>query len=168
MLSVLAYNASLSLAVAALLWAAYSDARTFRIPNAACLALFVLYVPYAALSPTPVRWQADVFIFGGVLLIGYLIYLKNLAGAGDIKLLAVVSLWAGLAHIAEFIVITAFAGGILSAGLLALAAVKQRLSKEEKKVSILSTPIPYGIAIALGGLGVLFLLSHAGLSSGKV
>ena len=168
MTSLLAYNASLSLAAAVLLWAAYSDARVFRIPNAACLTLLALYVPYAVFSPTPLRWQADLLVFGGFLVLGYLAYLKRLAGAGDIKLLAVVSLWAGLGHAAEFVLFTAFAGGILSAGLLTQAAIKQRLSKEEKKESILSTPIPYGIAIALGGLGVLFLLSHAGLSSGKV
>jgi len=168
MFSSLAYIFVLSLASILVILAAVSDARSFRIPNWIVLALLALFPLHVLLSPTPVLWQRNLIVFIGAFGIGYIGYLKNLAGAGDIKLLATILLWAGLAFAAECLFVTAIAGGVLAAGLVGMTYIRQRLAGQKQTTAMASSPVPYGIAIALGGLCTLANLFHPDLLSGKV
>lgn len=146
-----------------MIYAAISDAARFRIPNIACLAILILFPLYAFVAPSPVVWHEHLIAFAVTLGSGYFLFAKNLAGAGDIKLLAVIALWAGFKHLGVFLFVTAVAGGILSLGILAMALLRRHLSKTKDDSALSRTPIPYGLAIAIGGLCTLVLLSHPDL-----
>lgn len=159
----LIYNFSMVLAALIMGIAALSDAARFRIPNLACLALLLVFPLYVYTAPTSVPWGYHILTFGLILLVGYQLFARGYAGAGDIKLLAAVGLWAGPTYWPHFIFITAITGGILSLGIGILTLLRHKLSKSKKKVSLSKTPIPYGVAIAVGGLCTLALLSHPDL-----
>jgi len=99
-------------------------------------------------------------VFAVVLLIGYGLYIKKWAGAGDIKLIAVISLWAGPHLWAPFLFIVTISGGLFSIVIGILAFLKQRKTYAEGKHAWTKTPVPYGVAITIGGLCTLTLLSH--------
>jgi prepilin peptidase CpaA len=86
-------------------------------------------------------------------------FIGNLAGAGDIKLLAATSLWAGPHLVAVFLIVTAIAGGILALIMAVLTFVRNR-SRRRAVVALSKVPIPYGIAIAFGGLSTIYMLSY--------
>lgn len=163
MASILTYNFVLSLAGVIMLFAAGSDALRFRIPNAAVLALILLFPIFVYVAPFTVRWPSHLLVFALLFVLGYGLYLKNLAGAGDIKLISAVGLWAGPDYWGHFLFITAISGGILGLTIAVITLVRQHLSKTEDQKNITKTPIPYGVAIALGGLCSLALLSHPDL-----
>lgn len=157
------HAAVLGLAALTLLWAAGSDLARFRIPNLASLCLLLLFPLFIATAPAPVPWEKHLLIFAVVFTLGYALYAKRLAGAGDIKLLAVLSLWSGPSFWFPFLCITAFAGGLLSLVFGLLAYLRHRASKSEEPLALAKTPIPYGVAIAVGGLCALAFLSHPDL-----
>lgn len=161
---ILANQIVLLLAALTMLVAAGWDAAKFRIPNLSCLTILVLFPLYVLSSPTPLPWGNHIVVFAIILAVGYVLYLKKLAGAGDIKLIAAISLWAGPSFWGEFLFITAFSGGVLSLGIGALTLLKARLAKDGDKPVLANTPIPYGVAIAVGGLCTLALLSHPDLT----
>ncbi len=158
-----AHNLILALTAIILIFAAGNDAARFRIPNVASLAILILFPLYALVAPTPIDWVGHAIAFAVTLVAGYGLYAKNLAGAGDIKLLAVIALWAGLEHWGVFLFVTAIAGGILSLGIGAMSFLRHRLSQSKDGLVLSKTPIPYGVAIAVGGLCTLVLLSHPDL-----
>lgn len=161
--SLLFHNIILALAGIVMIFAAGSDAARFRIPNISCLAILLLFPVYVFTSQTTIPWPEHVAVFVIVLVLGYVLFLKNLAGAGDIKLIAVIALWAGPEYWGHFLFITAIAGGVLSLGIGAVTLVRRRLSPTTEGPSLSQTPIPYGVAIAVGGLCTLALLSHPDL-----
>lgn len=148
--------------------AAYSDAKRFRIPNWANLCILLLFPVYVLVAPQPLAWGMHLLTFAIFFIVGYGLYLKKLAGAGDIKMIAVLALWAGPIAWAQFLFITAMTGGILAIGIGAATLIKKKLGKTAPDTSFAKTPIPYGIAIAVGGLSVLFLLSHPDLIKAQV
>ncbi len=156
----MANQVSMLLAALVMIWAALSDAARYRIPNVACLTILLLYPIFALTSPTPPAWLGNACVFALVLSCGYILYLKKWAGAGDIKLIAVISLWAGPTFAMPFLLITALSGGVLSLGIGGMTLFRQRLSGRIDQSELNRTPIPYGVAIALGGLCTLALLSN--------
>lgn len=159
----LLHNFILALAGVTMVYAAGSDAARFRIPNIACLTILLLFPFYVLTAPTTVMWGQHIFIFAVILAAGYLLFLKNWAGAGDIKLIAAIALWAGPQFWGHFLFITTIAGGILSLGIGAVTLARHRLKPVKDGPSLSQTPIPYGVAIAVGGLCTLALLSHPDL-----
>jgi prepilin peptidase CpaA len=97
----LAAHSVLVLAAAALFYAAWTDLREFRIRNELNLLLFALFVLHAILSS---RWTATTWVFlaidlaipVGMALISLAFYARGGVSGGDVKLLAVGFLWAGL------------------------------------------------------------------------
>lgn len=153
--------AVLALAAALLVAAALVDARIFRIPNAISLVLLILFPVYVAVSPVRIPWIHHVVVFLLVLGVGYALYRYKYAGAGDIKLIAVMALWTGPDRVGEFLFITAMAGGALAVALAVLNFVRNRRRKAgEAAQPIRKIPMPYGVAIAVGGLCSLSLLTH--------
>lgn len=86
-----------------------------------------------------------------VLACGFLLYSRSLMGGGDAKLLAAASLWFGFENLLPFLAATALAGGVLSLAYLAFSAAKVGLGQG----SVIARTVPYGAAIAAGGLTVL-------------
>ena len=67
-------------------------------------------------------------------------------GGGDVKLAAALALWFSPASTVKFLVLMSLAGGVLTLVVVALHRVRGRAGRPE---------IPYGVAIAFGGLVIL-------------
>jgi prepilin peptidase CpaA len=150
-----------------LLWAAMSDARGFVIPNRAVIGIVALFPVHllarflagGAFAP-PLSDGLFAFALAGiVLLAGFGLFTLQLMGGGDAKLAAAVALWAGPDHLFLFLVAASMAGGLIAAGMLiwhaAFTTTEEQSSKGTFAVRLqrgLKDPVPFGIAIAAGGL----------------
>ena len=140
-----------------LIAAAISDAFTYRIPNVLCGLLILLFPLFIWTAPQTIEWKPTIIIFRLVLGAGLAMFFANLAGAGDIKLLAAAGLWAGPHFIAVFLVTTALAGGLVALTMMALTFMRNRSTIAALPMN--KVPIPYGIAIAIGGLTTIYQLT---------
>ena len=155
----------LALAAILLVTAALWDARRYRIPNFLSLALLALFPVYVLTSVPKLLWEQHVFIAAVVLVVGFFLSIKKYIGAGDIKLLSVASLWAGPDHVGLLLLITTIAGGLLAVFTAGVTIYRHRKSGASGKAAVTKAPIPYGVAIAIGGLCILIMLSHSELFS---
>ena len=101
---------------------------------------------------------------GLVFLVGALLFSRGLLGGGDVKLLAASVLWAGPGKAVPLLLVTGVLGGMLALFLLippgAHLATLARAKLGPGDASIksgLSTPVPYGIAIAAAAMIVVFV-----------
>lgn len=157
---------SLLAAALALLAAAGSDLRRFLIPDSCSLALIVSFSSYALAGATQGAWPLHLAVFVLVFLVGLGLFAAGLAGGGDVKLFAATALWAGPTLLVDLVVVMSLAGGLLAGIALARLwlfrrAVPSNLRSHVGTSPMAQQPIPYGIAIAVGGLFVL--AHHAGL-----
>jgi prepilin peptidase CpaA len=133
---------------ALLVIAAVIDARTFTISNRLNLAVALLAPLYwlsVSLSPWPgiaIQLAAGAAVFA--ILAGA--FYAGMMGGGDVKLAAALALWFPPGITVKFLVLMSIAGGVLTLGLLAWHRAKKREGRPE---------IPYGVAIACGGLAIL-------------
>ena len=139
----------LLLALAAtLVVAAVIDVRTFTISNRLNLTVAAgapLYWMSIALSPWPgvaVQLAAGAIVF--VLLAGA--FYAGMMGGGDVKLASALALWFSPAGTVKFLVLMSIAGGVLTLVILGWHRAQKREGRPE---------IPYGVAIAFGGLAIL-------------
>lgn len=138
----------LGLLAAILVAAAVIDVRTFTISNRLNLAVALLAPLYwlsIALSPWPdmaIQIGAAIAVFGLLAIAFY----AGMMGGGDVKLAAALALWFSPASTIRFLVVMSLAGGLLTLVLLAWHRVRKREGRPE---------IPYGVAIAFGGLAIL-------------
>ncbi|HEY4135029.1 MAG TPA: prepilin peptidase [Alphaproteobacteria bacterium] len=147
-----------------LLWAATTDLIDFFIPNRVCLAIAGLYPVYLLatwLGGTPADWAGGVLAAAAVFVAGFAFFNLGMVGGGDVKLLTVTALWAGLGGLAPFLLIVGLAGGLLSLLLVTAKAasyVRQPASRPADLPvwrAVLQQPAPYGVAIAVGGFFTL-------------
>jgi prepilin peptidase CpaA len=168
-----------------LILAAITDLRARRIPNWLNAAIASLYPVYLLLSPVPVAWPAALALSLLVGLVGLALFARELVGGGDVKLIAALSLWAGLDRFMLFALVTTLTGGIL--GLASLwygrwsplihaylaGLVPGRGGRARPPVAAVAAPatvpptpaappaeptLPYGIAVAAGGLAIVLEL----------
>ena len=166
------------------------DLRERRIPNWLTAGVAVLYPIYVLISPTPVGWLGALGAAAAVFMLGLVLFARQLIGGGDVKLIAALTLWAGLDQLALFALVTSLAGGALALGSLwyrrwrgvidaHMAALGWSLAPAgrtrpatsgcpdatEPPASTstvqASISLPYGIAIAAGGFVVIAeLMKH--------
>jgi prepilin peptidase CpaA len=144
-----AFTELLLIGLAALLVvAAVIDVRTFTISNRLNLTVALLAPFYwlsIALSPWPgiaIQLAAATTVF--ILLAGA--FYAGMMGGGDVKLAAALALWFTPAATIKFLVLMSLAGGVLTLLVLGWHRAKRREGRPE---------IPYGVAIAFGGLAIL-------------
>ena len=131
-----------------LIVAAVIDVRTFTISNRLNLTVALLAPVYwasVALSPWPgiaVQLAAGATVFA--LLAGA--FYAGMMGGGDVKLAAALALWFPPLGTIKFLVLMSLAGGVLTLLVLAWHRARKRDGRPE---------IPYGVAIAFGGLAIL-------------
>ena len=161
------FHWSFLLAAAALMVAAaVHDARAFKIPNWIWLSLLALFPLYVLSASDEVAWPYHLGVFGLVFTIGFVLFAGHFAGAGDVKLLAASSLWAGPNFIGVLLVVTGLAGGVLALGYALHAWQRNRLRPAAENGGTDGTllhamrteAIPYGIAIAIGGIAALGMM----------
>lgn len=154
-----------AVAVAALLvYAAVSDSRRYLIPNWISIGVVLAFVPFAALSPAPIDWLGALITAVAAFAVGFGLFTLKVMGGGDVKLIAACALWAGPALIAPFLLTVSIVGGALAGGLLIGRAIlsSRRHGTSTAATNTSATPlmrqkIPYGVAIAAGGI---VLLAH--------
>jgi len=74
------------------------------------------------------------------------IYATGAMGGGDVKLLGALALWLPVKPLFDMLFIMAVAGGVITL----IALIAHKLRKSENKIEV-----PYGVAIAAGGLWVI-------------
>lgn len=150
-----------------LMMAAGSDFLRFRIPNSLVMVALILYPAWVLVSPQAQPWLTSLGIFATTLLLALVGFRLGLLGAGDGKLLAVVLMWAGPEHSANTLLIMALAGGLLAlfygtSVRFPIAATFERLGNPTLRDNLLADRLPYGIAIAAGGIHfAIGVLRHA-------
>ncbi len=162
-LNIFIYDLSIVCFAGLLCWAAISDMSRFIIPNSVCLGIIILFPAYALSAPAPVDWIGHIATASAMFGIGFLFFVFRLAGGGDVKMLVAASLWAGPALIIPFLVVVAMAGGVLS--ILTMTRLKvfrlrpaSGASFSVRFGSAMKAHVPYGVAIAAGGLMVIYRL----------
>jgi prepilin peptidase CpaA len=149
---------------ALMLLAAFEDLRRLMIPNALTLSLCVLWPLYALTAPSLFGTVGALVCALAVFFAGAFAFSRGYLGGGDVKLLAVATLWAGPAGTPPLLVLTGVLGGMLALFLLmppgaqiaALARAKLGPVDIPAKAGA-ATPVPYGIAIAAAAMIVVFL-----------
>lgn len=153
----------LLLAAAPLVVAAVTDMREFRIPNECSLLLIALYPAHVWLAPNGADLIGGMLVGASVFVVTFTLYAFNRLGGGDVKLLSVMGAWAGPAYAADLIVITTLSGAGLGLILLSKAGASIALGLDQigeaaARDNVLSERMPYGVAIACGGLATLWSL----------
>lgn len=132
----------------AVAWGAIGDLRAFSIPNRLVLIVVGFYPAHIMASPLPIDWMGAIMVAALAFFVGWFLFARGFIGGGDVKLIAAVSLWCGPALILPFMLLVLASGGILAA--IFLVHARFGMSSEGGMARALSTPIPYGIAIAIG------------------
>jgi prepilin peptidase CpaA len=150
---------SLAVTACALAWAAVSDFLHYIIPNRTPIIVTMAYGAVACFMPLP-------FLIGGaatglgVFAVGAFLFARGWMGGGDVKLIGAVALWAGPSLLSHFAVATCLAGTALA--LVILSPLGRRMPLPSPEALGLAgggsparQPMPFGVAIAAGGLFVL-------------
>ena len=130
-----------------LIAAAVIDIRTFTISNRLNLTVALLAPLYwlsIGLPAQEIAWQvATAVAVFGLLAIAFFL---RMMGGGDVKLAAALALWFSPLGTFRFLVWMSVAGGILTLVVIVIHKLKKKEGRPE---------IPYGVAIAFGGLAIL-------------
>jgi len=129
-----------------LLWASFTDFRERRIPNIVC----------ALIACAGLAWQAfyagqlilALAVAFAVLAVGFLLNLKGIFGAGDVKLIAALTIWAGPNEALVFLLHTLIAGGAVS--LLWLKLYPFYLTLSGGGLAKHAREIPYAVPVTAG------------------
>lgn len=139
--------------------AASTDIRGFVIPNWVSLSLLVLLALALGLGLREPSLLSSAAAFVLVLVVTGSLWLSGRFGGGDFKLMTAFAPWAGLEGLPDFLLHTALAGGVLAAAYLAIRKLIPAASRLRSMSALRPTfehaGIPYGVAIAAGGISVL-------------
>jgi prepilin peptidase CpaA len=149
----------------------YFDSTRYIIPNWICAVIVALYPAMLLLSPAApvfdsILWSVGLFFI--VFAIGAGFFVMKWLGGGDVKLLAALALWTGREATIELVIYTACLGGLLALLLMLLRPLAGRLVSVEHAQRIprlmrYKEPLPYGIAIVLSFLILLWIGKVPGL-----
>ncbi len=143
--------------------AGVSDILTLTIPNRFSAAIVLLFPSYALSAGSAVDWWGSMLIAFGALVFGFVLYALGGWGGGDAKLFGAAALWAGPDHILNFTLTTMLAGGAITVFIMLQHYLPHVFSTgffrfREGLPKLRGEPIPYGSAIAVGGLYGAFTL----------
>jgi prepilin peptidase CpaA len=141
-----------------MLFAAISDTLSMTIANRVSLVLagaFLVVAPFTGMAMSDI----GLHLAAGatVLAVTFGLFALGGMGGGDAKLLAATSIWMGFNFcLLEYLVVSAFLGGLLTMAILAYR--KSALADFTRHNPVLhhfandAVGVPYGIALGLGGL----------------
>ena len=155
-------STALFLEILLLLYVATIDIATRLIRNEICLALALLGIVSQLASPMQV---AQSLIAATILLLLLLvIYQWGRIGGGDVKLLVALAIGLPLTGVIQLLTVTALAGGVLALAHLMMrqlpyprlatvgSSLVRRVYAIERWRHLRHAPLPYGVAIACGGI----------------
>ena len=142
---------------ALMVYAAYSDLTSYKLPNFISLILMAGFaVVMMVLQPplSAVGWHVGV---GAILFaVGFALFAAGLFGGGDVKVIAALGLWLGPMNVLSFLTLMTIFGGVLAVALLVFRKIKiPQTWLENSAIAGLHSKeegIPYGVAIALAAL----------------
>jgi prepilin peptidase CpaA len=142
----------------ALIWSAVSDIRAYSIPNTTSIVIAASYCGVGALTPfAPL--VTGVLTGVAVLILGLILFALGWMGGGDVKLFSALAIWSGPSRLAPFALITCLAGAGLA--LILLTPLRRLFPAPSDAARAASAqPMPYGVAIAVGGVWVLAQYAH--------
>ena len=150
-----------------LLYVATTDIATRLIRNEICLVLALLGAARQFIAG-PMQLAQSLIVATILLLLLFVIYQRRLIGGGDVKLLAALSIGLPPAGVIQLLTVTALAGGALAMLHLVMRAlpspklapagssVLRRVYAIERWRHLRHAPLPYGVAIACGGIWTVF------------
>ena len=140
--------ALLAILAVLLLVASWGDLKARTIPNGLNLAVALLAIPFWWTTGLP--FWPDAALQVGVALLVFAVFAGAFAigamGGGDVKLIGALALWLPWQAVLGLLMIMSLAGGVLTIVML----IRKRLAKSEAPLEI-----PYGVAIAFGGLWLI-------------
>jgi prepilin peptidase CpaA len=128
--------------------AAAGDLRSREIPNWLNGAIALLAIPFwwsIGLSPWP-EMAIQLGLAVAVFVLFALLFQFGFMGGGDVKMIGALALWLPVGAILNLLIIMSIAGGALTVAML----IRRRLARSEGQIEV-----PYGVAIAFGGLWVI-------------
>jgi len=138
----------LGLLAAALLACCWWDLKTRTIPNWLNLAIALGAAAFWIAVGLPV-WP-EVALRVAVAFVTFWVFAAAFAmgamGGGDVKLIAALALWLPWQAVLALLFVMSIAGGVLTLAYL----IRHKLARREEKLEI-----PYGVAIAFGGLWLI-------------
>jgi prepilin peptidase CpaA len=155
-----------TLKIVLLLYVATIDIATRLIRNEICLALALLGI--AAHLASPMQLAQSLIAAAILLLLLFVIYQRGSIGGGDVKLLVALAIGLPLTGVIELLTITALAGGVLALVHLVMrhlpypklapagSSLVRRVYAVERWRHLRHAPLPYGVAIACGGIWTVF------------
>ncbi|HTI81070.1 MAG TPA: prepilin peptidase [Acetobacteraceae bacterium] len=159
--------ACIELEVMLLLYTGCTEIAARMIPNAVCLMLATLGITHQMLLANPRQFGMSLIAATCVFLALLFVFTRGWIDGGDVKLLTAVSIGLPADAVMHFLTITVLAGGVLALvypllRLLpypALSAVGSSLVRRVYAIERWRTsrhaPLPYGVAIACGGIWTL-------------
>ena len=148
-----------------LLAAAAEDVRRLIIPNRYCLAIALLFPAQVLAATAPVDWLGALVLASVTLAAGIALFALNLTGGGDVKLFAAAALWVGPGLFRNFLLVTTLTGAGIALAMLtqrrltrAAAVAKGPAREAPPAVDPGQRAMPYGLAIAAGGIHVAVTL----------
>jgi len=134
--------------------AALSDVRSLKIPNAFPLIIAASSALILLVSGAPASDFGAAALSGLIGLgVGYIFYALGLMGAGDGKLFAAAATWFTTGALLPVSLLVSLAGVAIALILLAarfLRGLNTNVQKGGSLKTAMRTPVPYGVAIALG------------------
>lgn len=146
--------------VSLLVAAGWQDLRTMRIANGVSLSVASAFALWAAagLSLGAISLHAvgmAVVCAVGVFALGTVAFAAGALGGGDVKLLSAASLFAGPSLLIDFLLIASVTGGAMALAMLAGVPIGPiAVGRGGTARARLRSALPYGPAIAVGGLWV--------------
>lgn len=142
---------------AAMILAAFNDVADFKIPNWVSIALAAMFPVAALLLGAGPREVLEALLLGcGCLVIGFAVFAARWCGGGDAKLFAATAPWVGLAGFVEFLWNMVISGAVMALVLMVFrkAPALPIYAQAPWVLRMHQRPneMPYGVAIAAGGL----------------
>ncbi|HUQ40914.1 MAG TPA: prepilin peptidase [Candidatus Limnocylindrales bacterium] len=140
----------------------YTDARWLRIPNALTYPTMLIGLVLGALEAFPGSLFGNGLIdhLAGLVLafaFAYPFYAAGGLKAGDAKLLMAIGAVRGTGFLLVSTVYGALLGGVLAIGFIAVRRMRAAGGPDASMSKVMKSSMPYGIALALGGLVALAL-----------
>ncbi|NJM34565.1 MAG: pilus assembly protein CpaA [Rhodomicrobium sp.] len=110
--------------VCSIIFAMISDYSQLRIPNSVSIVLLAAFIPYALLGGVSPVWP-HLVVGGAVLVAMFIFFALGWLGAGDVKFLSALMLWAGPSEGVMLMLLFALFGGAFAFSLLGLRSVLQ-------------------------------------------
>ena len=149
-----------------LVYVATTDIATRLIRNEICLVLALLGI--ASQFASPMQVTESLIVATILLLLLIVIYQRGWIGGGDVKLLVALAIGLPLMGVIELLTVTALAGGVLAVVHLMMrllpyprlapagSSFVRRVYAIERWRHLRHAPLPYGVAIACGGIWTVF------------